>query len=377
MQDAVVYGMFNHQGGERGGDEFRAPNWWMGMFSRPVKSGQLAVHTMLSLDAALVGKKGYREIFQVGESYEGQPLVDYQHPHDLFMQLAASWRVPLGSSTGFTMAGGPAAEPALGPPAFMHRASAADNPMAPLSHHVFDSTHIAFGVVTAALDRGPWTIEASVFNGREPDEHRWDFDFGPLDSYSGRIWYRPASQWELQVSSGFLKEPEELAHGDIVRTTASASWLKVDGRNLAGVTAAFGLNATDGDDRQGWLLEATHRARELSLYTRLELVDVESSVLAGDHGDVHEGTDRLGAATIGGVQHLPPWRGIDSGVGAAVTFYGVPEALRHTHGHRPVSFQAFFRLRLTRGSAAPMWNMYLTKPMLPASHDPHAGHVMP
>ena len=109
MQDAVVYGMFNHQGGERGGDEFRAPNWWMGMFSRPVKSSQLTVHTMLSLDAALVGKKGYREIFQVGESYEGQPLVDYQHPHDLFMQLAASWRVPLGStrrSYGRRRAGG-------------------------------------------------------------------------------------------------------------------------------------------------------------------------------------------------------------------------------------------------------------------------------
>ena len=347
------------------------------MFSRPVKSGQLTLHTMLSLDAASVGKKGYREIFQAGESYEGQPLVDYQHPHDLFMQLAASWRVPLGSSAGFTIAGGPAAEPALGPPAFMHRASAADNPMAPLSHHVLDSTHIAFGVVTAAVDRGPWTVEASAFNGREPDDDRWDFDFGPLDSYSGRIWYRPNNQWEMQVSSGFLREPEELAHGDIMRTTASASWLKQDGRNVAGVTAAFGFNATDGDDRLALLLEATHRARALSLYTRLELVDVESGLLAGDHEDVHAGSDRLGAATFGGVWHLPVWRGLDNGLGAAVTFYGVPEALRHTHGHRPVSFQAFFRLRFTRGSAAPMWNMYLTKPMPSASHGAHAGHVMP
>ena len=377
MHDATIYGLYNHQGGPRGGDEFRAPNWWMGMFGRPVKSSQFTVHTMLSLDAASVGKKGYREIFQVGESYEGQPLVDYQHPHDLFMQLAASWRVPLGSSMGFTIAGGPSAEPALGPPAFMHRASASDNPMAPLSHHALDSTHIAFGVVTAAVDRGPWTFEASVFNGREPDDDRWDFDFGPLDSYSGRVWYRLRERWEFQVSSAFLKEPEELDHGDIVRTTASASWLKQDGRNLAGVTAAFGINATDGDDRRAWLLEATHRARSLALYTRLELVDVESDVLAGDHGDAHQGTDLLGAATFGAVRHLPAWRGVDSGVGAAVTFYGVPEALRHTHGHRPVSFQAFVRLSFAGSAASPMWNMYLTKPMQPASLGAHAGHTMP
>ena len=141
---------------------------------------------MLSLDPATVGKDGYREIFQAGEALDGRPLIDRQHPHDLFMQLAAVWRMPVTASTGFTLAGGPAGEPALGPVAFMHRASAADNPTAPLGHHTFDSTHIAFGVVTAAVDHGPWVVEGSVFNGREPDENRWDFDFGRLDSFSGR-----------------------------------------------------------------------------------------------------------------------------------------------------------------------------------------------
>ena len=34
MQDGVVYGLFNHQGGPRGGDEFVVPNWWMGMAMR-------------------------------------------------------------------------------------------------------------------------------------------------------------------------------------------------------------------------------------------------------------------------------------------------------------------------------------------------------
>ena len=185
MQDAVVYGLFNHQGGPRGGDELRVPNWWMGMFERKVGSSNLTINTMLSLDPLTVGKKGYRELFQVGEAFEGKPLIDYQHPHDVFMQLALVWRMPIGTHTGFTLAGGPSAEPALGPVAFMHRASAMENPMSPLAHHTLDSTHIAFGVVTAAVDHGPWMIEASAFNGREPDEDRWDFDFGPLDSFSG------------------------------------------------------------------------------------------------------------------------------------------------------------------------------------------------
>src|SRR5205085_4103940 len=128
--------------------------------------------SMLSVDAGAVGKKGYREIFQAGETLDDQPIRDRQHPHDLFMQLATIWRLPLTSSTGLTIAGGPVGEPALGPVAFMHRASAGDNPTAPLSHHTFDSTHIAFGVVTAAVDRGSWVLEGSVFNGREPDANR-------------------------------------------------------------------------------------------------------------------------------------------------------------------------------------------------------------
>src|SRR6185295_3221180 len=112
----------------------------------------------------------------------GRPLIDRQHPHDLFMQLAAVWRTPLTAATGLTVAGGPSGEPALGPIAFMHRTSAAENPFAPLSHHTFDSTHLAFGVVTLAVDHGRWTVEGSVFNAREPDENRWDFDFGRMDS---------------------------------------------------------------------------------------------------------------------------------------------------------------------------------------------------
>src|SRR5262249_22672583 len=126
------------QGGQRGGNEFRAPTWWMGMFTRRVGQGQLGLNTMFSIDPATVGESGYRELFQTGEAIDGRPFVDRQHPHDAFMQLAATWSVPITDRTSLRLAGGPVGEPSLGPVAFMHRASAAENPLAPLSHHTFD-----------------------------------------------------------------------------------------------------------------------------------------------------------------------------------------------------------------------------------------------
>ena len=256
MQDGVVFAALDEQGGPRGGRQFMAPNWWMGMASRHTSRGQFTFTSMLSLDPATVGKDGYREIFQAGEALNGQPLIDRQHPHDFFMQLAAVWRIPVGASTGFTIAGGPVGEPALGPVAFMHRASAADNPTAPLGHHTFDSTHVAFGVVTAAIDHGPWVVEGSVFNGREPDENRWDFDFGRLDSVSGRLWFRPNAEWEFQVSTGHLKEPEQLEPGNIDRSTASVSWTRKNASDISSVTAGYGRNDTDHGTRQAVFVEA-------------------------------------------------------------------------------------------------------------------------
>src|SRR5205823_3292258 len=147
MQDAVVFAEFDRQSGNRGGSQFAAPNWWMGMAERKTARGQLVFTGMLSLDPATIGRDGYRELFQTGEALDGQPLVDRQHPHDFFVQLAAAWRIPITDHTGVTLIGAPVGEPALGPVAFMHRASAMDNPTAPLGHHTFDSTHISFGVV--------------------------------------------------------------------------------------------------------------------------------------------------------------------------------------------------------------------------------------
>ena len=366
MQDGILFAEFNHQGGPRGGNESLVPNWWMGMASRRTSRGQLTFTAMLSLDAATVGKGGYRELFQSGEALDGRPLIDRQHPHDLFMQLAAIWRIPITASTGFTLAGGPVGEPALGPVAFMHRASAADNPTAPLGHHTFDSTHIAFGVVTAAVDRGPWVVEGSLFNGREPDDNRWNFDFGPLDSFSGRVWYRPNGEWELQASSGRLKSPEELEAGNIVRSTLSASWTRKNGQAISAFTAAVGRNGTNHGTRSAVLVEGSRHLNSNTFFGRFEALQVETGLLQSDavlEGVAADIKDPVFAFTAGGVRDVLAWRGFEGGFGADVSFYRVPAALQPMYSNHPVSFHVFFRLKPPAGAIGRMWNMRMSQPM--------------
>jgi hypothetical protein len=371
MQDGIVIAGFNHQGGPRGGNELVVPNWWMGMANRDFSRGRLTFTGMLSLDPATVGKDGYRELFQAGEALNGRPLIDRQHPHDLFMQLGGVWRMPVTESTGFTVAGGPVGEPALGPVAFMHRASAADNPTAPLGHHTFDSTHIAFGVVTAAVDHDPWVVEGSLFNGREPDENRWDIEFGRLDSFSGRVWYRPNDEWEFQASTGRLKDPEQIEPGNIVRSTVSGSWTRENGMAISSVTAAYGRNNTQHGDRSAMFVEGSRHSNGNTLYGRFEAVQVETSLLQTD--TVVEGLaaglkSPVFAFTVGGVRDIGAWRGFEGGIGADVSFYGVPDALQSVYSAHPVSFHVFFRVRPPAGSMGRMWNMRMSQPM--------AGHNM-
>ena len=351
MSDALVNAMFNHQGGPRGADEFKVPNWWMGMASRPAGGGKLTFTAMLSLDPLTVGKTGYAELFQVGEALDGRPIVDRQHPHDLFMQLAAVWRRPLANGFALTLAGGPAGEPALGPISFMHRPSAEAIALTPLGHHTLDSTHIAFGVVTAAIGRGPWEVEGSVFNGREPDEHRWDFDFDRLDSVAGRLWFRPARDWEFQISTGHLVEPEQLEHGDLQRTTASVAWLRrAADDDFSAVTAGFGVNAAHGVVRHAVFGEFTRHLASNAVSARAELVETEAW------------TGNVGALTVGVTRDVFKDRRVEASLGGNITVYAVPEAVKPAYGNRPVSFQLFLRVRPQPGHMGRMWNMRMVKP---------------
>jgi hypothetical protein len=351
MEDGRLFVEWDHQGSERGGNQFVAPNWWMGMGERKTSHGDLAFTAMLSLEPATVGREGYLALFQAGEVFDGRPIIDRQHPHDLFMQLSAAWRFALSTQTTLTLAGGPVGEPALGPVAFMHRESAGDNPAAPLGHHTFDSTHISYGVVTAAIARRQWIVEGSVFNGREPDDRRWDFDFGRLDSFSGRVWFRPGPNWELQASSGRLRQPEALEPGDIVRSTASVSWTRSSGQQLSAVTLGIGRNDTAHGTYHAFLAEAAHRYSRQSVYTRFETLQMDPGPpLATSTIPGLSGSDRPGvfAFTAGTVHHVVRAFGIEGGIGADLTIYRTPEGLSSAYGAHPLSAHVFFELRSSR-----------------------------
>jgi len=358
MQDANAFLMFNRQGSPRGEREVKAPNWWMGMAQKKMGKGQLTLNLMMSLDPATVGSQGYSHIFQIGESFEGNPLIDHQHPHDFLMQAAAVWRQPLSKGLTLTLAGAPVGEPALGPIAFMHRSSAAENPMSPLGHHTLDSTHIAMGVLTAGLDRGPIEVEGSVFHGAEPDENRWDLmDPGALDSWSVRGWYKPNPSWMFQLSHGFLNEPEALEEGDVRRTTASVSWKAARGSGATSVTAAWGRNQKLGGSYDAFLAELTRTyGSSGTVFWRIESTQVETDVLrTGVHTFqggrkfahvVEEGRrDFVGAFSLGATKTLLRPRGWDVAAGGMVTGYAIPAALSPFYGEFPVSFQIFVRVR--------------------------------
>jgi hypothetical protein len=367
MTDGVVFVTLNQQGGDRGETQLRSQNWFMIMATHPAGPGTLSLKGMFSAEPATVTARGYSELFQTGEAYQGLQNIDRQHPHDLFSQLAAAWHVPIASRVRFGVAGAPVGEATLGPVSFMHRPSASENPTVPLMHHSLDSTHIVDGVVATAVDIGAWTAEASVFHGREPDEHRYDVTVGALDSWATRLWLR-AGPWLAQASYGFLKEPEQLEAGNIERTTGSLSWLHARGDDLVTVMAAVGRNKRTYTDLSGLLVEATVGLHKNFVYGRVEVLGIETESLlfpAVVHKP-HPGelVDVMDAFTIGGVRDLPKHRGLQLGVGADVTFYDVPDILRFTYGARPVSLHVFLRVRPPAGGGmGRMWNMTMAQPM--------------
>jgi hypothetical protein len=251
----------------------------------------------------------------------------------------------------------------------MHRASGAENPIAPLSHHTFDATHITMGVLTAGLTYGPWMIESSVFQGREPDENRWDLmDPGALDSWSARLSFR-AGGWHGQVSHGDIEKPERLENIDVRRTTGSISWTRVSGEDFTSVSVIGGQNRRPFSTLRAFLVEATDHRGRLSLYGRFEAVDVESEhlffplVVHVPHPG--ELVDKVKVGTIGAVYDVLRVKGFTLGAGADIQFYGLTERLEDFYG-RPRTAHVFFRLRTPLPRMGRMFDMTMT------SH-PHGG----
>jgi hypothetical protein len=197
MAHGNAFLQYFRESGDRGSDQFGSINWFMGMADRNVGSGHLGLRGMISLEPWTIRGCGYPDLLASGELCNAETIHDRQHPHDLFMELAATYDRPIAGDVRLQLYGGAVGEPALGPTAFPHRISATPNPLAPITHHWFDSTHITFGVVTGGVYGKKWKAEASIFNGREPDEHRTNFDFGALDSWSGRGWFLPTNRWAV------------------------------------------------------------------------------------------------------------------------------------------------------------------------------------
>jgi hypothetical protein len=368
MSDGVAFLNFNHQNGDRGDTQFRSQNWIMASGSHKAGPGQLFVSGMLSFEPMTVGTRGYAELFQMGEAYQGLENIDRQHPHDLFSQIAAGWRAPLGSIATFNVFGGPVGEATLGPVAFMHRLSASENPTAPLAHHTLDSTHISQGIIGAGVDVADFTLEGSAFHAREPDEHRYGVTPGALDSWATRLWYRPVNGAIVaQVSYGYLHQPEQLEPGNVRRATGSVTWTQEHVDRAFSVTAAYGQNKKTYTHPGAFLGEALARFNRTTFYTRIESMEIETehllfpTVVHKPHPG--ELIDRLNAYTFGGVQDVLIVKYMQLGIGSDVTFYNVPSRLTLSYGDNPFALHVFGRIRPRGGIFMRMWNMTMGEPM--------------
>lgn len=335
MGQAFLVG--TQQSGPRGGDKFYSTNWFMTSAIHDVGQGSVALTAMISLEPATITNRSYPLLFQTGETAYGRPLIDEQHPHDFVMQLSMQYARRLGRDTMIQLYYAPVGDPALGPVAYPHRASAAELPQAPLSHHWQDSTHIANNVATVAVRHKWFRIEASGFYGTEPNENRWNIDWGGMNSYSVRVSAAPTQNWLAQVSAGHLTRPERQEPGDVVRTTASVQYT----RGAWSSSLIWGRNHEERTHRDpdAFLAETVFPVRKHNLLTgRIEVVQKDELSVPGIY--------RVQAYTAGYTRDFNLFEHVQTGIGANATAYVIPEALQATYGDRPWGVNIYARFRL-------------------------------
>jgi hypothetical protein len=358
---------YNQQGGRRGVGKFESTNWLMLMEQHPLGPGAIQFRQMFSAEPGTAPPGGFPQLFQTGETYKGLPLIDRQHPHDVFGELSVLYSLPLSERVRWMFYGGPAGEPAFGPVAYVHRWSASELGAAPLGHHVQDSTHISYGLVTTGFvvstsHMGALRLEGSAFNGREPDEKRYTIDLAPLDSFSGRLTYDPHANWSMQYSYAHLVHPEALEPDNINRQTASIIYSRPRPRlTLGDVEYLSGDNWTtsiiwgrnhkllQNTVQNSYLLESVFQFRKKNYaFTRLELVDKDElfpEQLFPDVDPALERSFRIGAYTFGATRDIVETGGFQVGLGTDVTFYSKSRLLDPVYGDNPVSFRIFLRVR--------------------------------
>ena len=321
-----------HRGSHQGG----SINWGMGMARRAVGAGRLGVRAMVSVEPWTIPGCGYPDLLATGETCGGDTIHDRQHPHDLFMELSAEYDRPLAAGWRWQVYGGPAGEPALGPSGFPHRASARSNPIAPIGHHWLDATHITFGLVTTGVYSSRWKIEASAFNGREPDEDRMDIDLAALDSYSGRVSFSPRRSLTMQVSAGRLNDAEagagELPSIDVTRIAATATYHRALGADVWATTVGWGANREQAETSHAVLVETAATIRSAhAVFGRLEVGGKPAHSL-----HVHESADIfvVGKVQAGYARYARPVGGVQAGLGGSLSASLVPASLGPRYGAR-------------------------------------------
>jgi hypothetical protein len=362
MAHGFAFVQYDKQGGERGNDQFGSLNWLMLMATHDARGGRFQARTMLSLDPLTVTNRGYPLLLQSGETFNGEPLHDRQHPHDFWMELGALYERSITKSLAWSFYAAPSGEPALGPVAFMHRPSAMDNPAAPISHHWQDASHVTFGVLTTGIYTHTWQVEGSVFNGREPNQNRWGFDPIRLDSYSGRATLNPNQHWSFEAGYGYLKSPEALNPAESMhRITASIQHgARLGNNGQVATTLVWGANKHSSVPSLSHSVllesEAIVDGRN-TLFGRSELVQKSAEeivvadpiltrsgrVLPGLPGNQRFNlrTFQLGYIREAGRTH---WATIGLGLGATLNFVTTP--LEPYYGSKtPAGMFVFLRLR--------------------------------
>jgi hypothetical protein len=343
------------QSGPRGGDKLYSTNWFMASAEhRAGAKGAFEAELMLSLEPATVTDRRYPLLFQTGETAYGLPITDGQHPHNFIMAAGVHYVYEIGENTLMDLYAAPVGDPALGPVAYPHRASASELPEAPISHHWQDSTHISDEVVTVGISRQKIKLEASGFHGAEPGENRWIVQAGSIDSWSARLWFFPAKNWAAQFSAGRIAHPEALEPGDQVRSTASVAYTKPMPQGDWSSSVIWGRNHSTATFRNlnSYLAESALPIHGKNWITgRWELVDKDELFsnqpdLAQQLDVVYGSTFRIGAYTIGYTRDLELFRHIETGLGADFSAYSLPEAIKPYYGGRPVGGNLFVRLRL-------------------------------
>src|SRR5271155_1994773 len=341
------------QTGPRGGDKGSGTSGLMRMAQRSVAPGTPPVRGRFGLEPATITDRQYPELFQIGETAFGKPIVDGQHPHNFFMELAALYDHKLSEHTMLSLYAAPMGDPAMGPIAYPHRASASEDPIAPLGHHLQDSTHIADDVITVGFTHHMVRLEASGFHGREPDEHRWQIDSGRIDSWSTRVTVNPGQNWSFQYSIGQLHSPEALAPRDDVRRMTSSLMYNCPIRsgNWASIVL-WGRNQSlvDGNIGNSYLFESTLQfLTKNHTWTRIENVDRTNELLLGENplppGFTERYFTRVQAYTAGYDRDVGRIPHLSTAIGGQLMWYGVPEVLRPVYGSHPIGAVVFLRLR--------------------------------